>query len=298
MRGMKNFYPGTGTTLCPHCGTRFKITRAQLEAHHGMVRCGHCLQTFDTRPYFAPEETDPQLKLPILDEIEAPAEDLMVGQPAEQPPVEEVVAAATDSDYADVLQTLTSADLAVSMPEVDQAMSMPEEDDVVFLSKRHSRLWTILTIPLLLLLFGQATYLFRIELAAYLPSLKPALLLYCQLLECSVPLPQRISLMSIESSELQEDPTQRNQIILIALLRNRAPYTQAFPNLELTLNDSHDKALARRILRPEDYLPASTAISAGLPANQELSIKLRLDTVDIKPMGYRLALYYLKDQAR
>ena len=315
MNGMKNFYPGTGTTLCPHCGTRFRIARTQLEAHHGMVRCGHCLQTFDTRRNFAPEEADPQLELPILDESEAQAEEpfdeaqdrLLTGHPAEQPPAEEPGAAApAGSAKASVLQPLAMADQTVLMPEAeepfdeaqDRLLTGHPEDDVVFLSKRRSRLWTVAALPLLLLLLAQAVYLSRVELAARLPGLKPTLVRYCQILKCTVPLPQKASLMSIESSELKDDPAHRNQIILIALLRNRASFAQALPDLELTLTDNHDKALARRSFRPEDYLPKPGNIPAGLPANQELGIKLRLDTADLKPVGYRLVLYYSNSQIR
>ena len=54
-----------GTTLCPHCSTRFNISEAQLTAHQGMVRCGHCMQAFDARPGFIPDVPSPQLALPI-----------------------------------------------------------------------------------------------------------------------------------------------------------------------------------------------------------------------------------------
>jgi predicted Zn finger-like uncharacterized protein len=279
MSGMKNFYPGTGTTLCPHCGTRFKITKAQLEAHQSLVRCGHCLQAFDTRSNFAPEEIDPQLELPILYEDEAPSE---------QSPAERLGTAAPGSLNAPVLLPLTLIDHAAFMPDVDR----------VSLSKRRSWLWMVAALPLLLLLLAQATYLFRVELAARLPGLKPTLVRYCQILKCSVPLPQHASLMSIESSELKDVPAHRNQIILIALLRNRATYAQALPNLELTLTDSQDKALARRIFHPEDYLLTPKNLTVGLSANQELGIKLHLDTADLKPVGYRLVLFYSNGQIR
>lgn len=285
---MSNFYPGTGTTLCPHCGTRFKIAKAQLEAHHGMVRCGHCLQAFDTRPNFAPEEIDPQLELPILDEAETQAEDLFAGHPAEQPPVEDHGPAAADSADA-VLQPLTLADqAALFTPEVDG--SSP--------SKRRSGLWTMATLLSLLLLLAQTTYLFRVELAARLPSLKPSMVRFCQLLKCTVPLPKKASLMSIESSELKDDPAHRNRIMLIALLRNRAAYAQAFPDLELTLTDGQDNALARRVFSPQDYLSKPEYLDAGLPSNQELNIQLHLDTSDLKPVGYRLLLYYANGPIR
>jgi len=274
MSGMENLYPGTGTTLCPHCGTRFKIAREQLEAHHGMVRCGNCHQAFDTRPNFAPEEIDPQLELPILDEADTQSEPF---------PLEITSAALTSTASATVQQSVSPASLADSMTE---------SYEVNFLSKPRSRLWAVTAFLLLLLLLAQAIFLFRIELAARIPTLKPAMVRYCQIMKCSVPLPQKAGMMSIESSELKDDPAHRNQIILIALLRNRAVYAQAFPNLELTLTDLQDNALARRIFKPADYLPATQNIHAGFPANQELGIKLRLDTTDLKPVGYRLVLYY------
>ena len=264
----------SGTTLCPHCGTRFKIAREQLEAHHGMVRCGNCHQAFDTRPNFAPEEIDPQLELPILDETEIQPEPF---------PLEITASDAPDSASGPDRLPASSA---------GQDAFVPETYEADFLSKPRSRLWTVAAFLLLLLLLAQAVFLFRVELAARIPTLKPALMRYCQMLKCSVPLPQNAGMLSIESSELKDDPSHRSQIVLIALLRNRAVYTQAFPDLELTLTDLQDNALARRIFKPADYLPAQQNIPAGFPANQELGIKLRLDTTDLKPVGYRLVLYY------
>ena len=34
-------------TQCPACGTSFRVTPPQLQAQHGMVRCGRCAQVFD-----------------------------------------------------------------------------------------------------------------------------------------------------------------------------------------------------------------------------------------------------------
>jgi len=107
-----------------------------------------------------------------------------------------------------------------------------------------------------------------------------------------VPLPQHADLMGIESSDLEADPARENRITLNALLRNRAPYAQAFPNLELTLNDLNDKPLARRVFRPADYLHPPENEQTGLLPNHELAIKLRLDVTELRPTGYRLALLY------
>ncbi len=77
-----------------------------------------------------------------------------------------------------------------------------------------------------------------------------------------------------------------------ALIHNRAPYAQAYPSLELTLTDLQDQAVARRVFRPADYLKKGEDEKLGLPANRDLDIKLRLDTTDLKPSGYRLFLFY------
>lgn len=36
----------THITACPHCGTRFRVTQAQLSQARGRVRCGNCLEAF------------------------------------------------------------------------------------------------------------------------------------------------------------------------------------------------------------------------------------------------------------
>jgi predicted Zn finger-like uncharacterized protein len=265
-----------GTTACPHCDTRFKITQAQVEAHHGMVRCGHCLQAFDTHTNFAPDQLDLQLEMPILDKFVA-SPDSQEDFPEN---LQDAVFKDPDSKVA-VLQPMTLA---------EQVVILPDDDGSEFQAKRRSWPWAIAAFLLILILVAQATYWFRVELAARLPVLKPALLSYCKILKCGVPLPQHTDLIDIESSELQADPANENHITLNTLLRNRAAYAQAFPNLELTLNDSQDQPVARHIFTPADYLPPSESPALGLLSNHELGLKLQLEAENLKPSGYRLVL--------
>ena len=286
-----------GTTACPHCDTRFKITRAQLEAHHGMVRCGHCLQAFDTHTNFAPDQLDLQLEMPILDKFVAPS-DFQEDSPSDFPNTvfKDTVFKVTDLKVPDSKapypQDRGDSKVAVLQPMTlaEQVAILPDDDGSEFQPKRRSWPWAIAAFLLLLILLAQAAYWFRVDLAARLPVLKPVLLGYCGILKCSVPLPQHTDLIDIESSELQADPANESQITLNALLRNRASYAQAFPNLELTLNDPQDQPLARRLFTPADYLPPSESPVLGLLPNHELGLKLHLDTADLKPSGYRLVL--------
>ena len=249
-----------GTTVCPHCNTRFKITKAQVEAHHGMVRCGNCLLAFDTSPNFTPDQLDLQLDLPVLDKPVTPRESKVA-----------------------TLQPMT---LAEQVPFV-------KGDGDKYQHKGRAWPWVIASLMLLLALIAQSAYFFRVDLAARLPRLKPVLVDYCRILKCTVPLPHHTDLISIELSDLEADPAHASQIVLNALLRNHAPYAQVFPDLELTLNDIQDKPLARRTFTPANYLPHTEIESTGILPNHEINIKLRLDTGDLKPAGYRLVLLYL-----
>jgi predicted Zn finger-like uncharacterized protein len=152
-------------------------------------------------------------------------------------------------------------------------------------------LW-VASILLLFSLIGQGTYLFRNQLAAWLPNAKPFLITACQLLDCQVTLPSQIDAVSIESSELQALAPQKNTFALTILLRNYSSTAQAWPNIELTLSDANEKPLVRRVFTPRDYLPAKQDIAKGFASNSEQPVKIPFELLQLKASGYRVYLYY------
>lgn len=259
----------TEITRCPECGTRFKVTDAQLAAHDGLVRCGHCHEPFDARKHLDKDEPSPQLSLPIENFPQQGGFDLS--------PIPDV------PELEEEPRTLAQ-----------QVQFIEELTDEVTEKAPRKTNWSGMTIALALtaMLLGQSAYHFRVELASRLPGLKPLLEQYCELLSCTVTLPKKIDLMVLESSELESDPAQSNIIILHALVHNRALFAQTYPSLELTLTDMQDQAIARRLFHPAEYLKAGTDEKLGAPANRDLDIRLRMDTTDLKPSGYRLFLFY------
>ena len=278
------------STQCPQCNTRFKVSQEQLDAHRGMVRCGRCQTAFNATEYLQDDQPSPQLNLPIaLEEIrQTTAETVAELAPAtyEESSFNRVVLARAErQDKGEPVEPVTLAQRIAFVNDLD---ATPPEH-----TKKSPRWqWAVGCLLLLIVLLAQAVYFFRVELATNLPGLKPAINAYCGLLQCAIPLPQKADLASIESSDLEADPAQPNVITLNALLHNRAPYAQAYPNLELTLTDAQDKALARRTFRPVEYLKPGEDEKQGMAANRELSVKLNIDTNDLKPSGYRLFLFY------
>ncbi len=158
--------------------------------------------------------------------------------------------------------------------------------------KTASGLFTLAALLLAVVLAGQLVFRFRSEIAVTLPSLRPALELLCRAVDAELPLPRRAELVSIETSDLQADPTRANLLVLNATLRNRANYGQAYPALELTLTDTQDAALARRVFAPNEYLPAKFPVGQPFAANADVAVRLWIEAKEISAAGYRLYVFY------
>jgi len=152
-------------------------------------------------------------------------------------------------------------------------------------------LWLVGALLLLMSLGIQGLYFFRSELAARQPELKPLLLQFCGVLQCNIRLPANPDFLSIETSNLEADPVQANLVTLNAILHNRAKLAQEYPLLELTLTDTQDKMIARRIFQPMEYAK-NADLNRGMLPNEEVTVKLPLDLGDLKASGYRVFLFY------
>lgn len=154
--------------------------------------------------------------------------------------------------------------------------------------------WPAVLFSLLLLLglLGQATYHFRSEIGARVPESRPWLLEACAALGCSVPLPRQTDAISIEGSELQADNARGGLLVLQASLRNRAAFAQAYPALELTLTDTQDRMVSRRVLMPVDYLTAGIDAAGSFAGGSDLAIRLWIDARESGAAGYRLYVFH------
>ena len=152
--------------------------------------------------------------------------------------------------------------------------------------------WLALSAVGALGLAGQATYLFRTEIAAQLPGARAPLELACRSLGCTVPLPKHTELLRTEWSELAVVPEQANLIRVSATVRNLAAYPQAYPNLELSLKDGEDHVLSKKVLLPKDYLNKTDAALGQFNGNSEVKVFMQLDVGMLRPKGYALMWFY------
>ena len=151
----------------------------------------------------------------------------------------------------------------------------------------------ILAAILLILALGcQLAYYYRSELVVMLPALRPLATDISHALGTDLPLPRHIAQISIETSDLQTDAARGNLLLLNATLRNRAAYGQAFPALELSLTDTQDNAIVRKVFLPADYLPGGMPADAQFPATTDIAVRLWLEPSDVEAAGYRLYVFF------
>jgi len=161
-------------------------------------------------------------------------------------------------------------------------------------ASQHRLAWSFAALLALLAFAGQVVLHYRTEMALAWPWARPHLAAACELAGCELRLPQRPELLSIESSDLQSDTAREHVIVLNAVVRNRAPFAQEYPALELTLTDERNYAVLRRVLLPADYLraPAAERSAQHIAGGAEAVLRVHFENRGPRAVGYRLYLFF------
>lgn len=133
----------------------------------------------------------------------------------------------------------------------------------------------------------QATHHFRDLVAARWPSLRPALMAWCDTVGCRIEAPHRIEDISVESTALARVGTS-DAFRLSVTLRNRSTIGLALPSIELSLTDASGLLIARRALAPRDFRVGSSV----LPAAAESPLQLTLSAGSPRVSGYTVEIFY------
>jgi hypothetical protein len=161
--------------------------------------------------------------------------------------------------------------------------------------QRTSRVWTILLIVGIPLLVGALTaqlgYLFRNEIAARSPETARYMRAVCRRIGCTITLPAQIEALSIESRHLQKLQDQDNHFELTVLVRNIGTTSQAWPALDLQLNNVAGQTEIRKVFMPSEFLKASE-IRAGIPAASEREVRLRFELNGNPADGFNIQIFY------
>ncbi len=300
-------------TSCPACETQFLLTTEHLKAHRGKVQCGHCEHIFNAKNRLTEISDDIHSPAEYQASIETHGSD--TSQAIDEKPISEVLnvalGAVPNLDNLDDLEAdeksndpyigntnITSQPDIIEVYDVDQINAPIYIDDLITnpkfdKPKTKVNVWLMLFGLILAILAGiQSVYYLRTSISADYPQFKPYLVQACAALKCEIDLPKNLDFFALDDSDMQEDYAHKNVIKFSSLLINNAPYAQAYPNIELTLTDTADQPVLRRLIKPNEYLASNTNADAGIGLREEMRINLSINVAGMAVAGYRVLLLY------
>jgi predicted Zn finger-like uncharacterized protein len=152
------------------------------------------------------------------------------------------------------------------------------------------------SVLLAIVLAIQLAVIFRTEITTRWPQWRPMLVQLCGVVGCNVAWPMRAELLAVVGTELQAIPG-TDVLELTAIVRNRANFKVALPAIEVTLTDTTNRTLARKVFAPVDYLASagepSSRIDEGLGASSDLTIRVAFEARGINAVGFVVYPFYL-----
>jgi hypothetical protein len=275
----------------------------QLRISEGWVRCGQCQQIFDARPQLLPlDRTTPiPNSTALLDEPGGHAEatdqttptgDLVAAVPDPVPDVElKEEELATADSVVEVVADRESEIEAESGTALSQVSFLRDASSGVFWRKPIVRVsFYVLGLTLTLALLVQIIFHERHRIVAMEPALKPWLQAFCAPLKCTVSALQRIDSIVIDSASFTK--IRAHTYRLNFTVKNAALIALAAPAIELTLTDSLDQALVRRVFQPAEFGVKTDTLAASSEWPASVAISVIAAGLDDRVLGYRLLAFY------
>ena len=283
------------SVTCPHCQTSFRITKAQLNAADGSVRCGSCLQVFNAvdqleqaPPASTPDDDKATPDTTITDE--QPNQNPLIQQ---QTPATETIAQPDQDSGHEIKAEIASAPVAFNghqQQTIDRLIEEldEQESESTVNTHQHRRVrWIIAALILSLLLLGQFAW-FNLPVLSLNPALRGAYASVCQLLDCT--LPPQVNIQAIRSLELvvRSHPNHQDVLQVDTVIINEADHTQPFPDLQLTFTDINGRVVANRTFTPTEYLAGELAGSRVMPKAQPVRLGLEIIDPGEEAVNYQL----------
>ncbi len=140
------------------------------------------------------------------------------------------------------------------------------------------------------LLAAQIAWRHRDALVARHPALQVVLAPACERMGCRLAAPREPDAIVIDSSSFLRARSDAARHELRFALKNTATHAVAMPLVELTLTDSQDEPLVRRVLRPHEELGAPAQLAPG--ATWGTSAATQVLDLPTPVAGYRLLAFY------
>ncbi|WP_165856181.1 DUF3426 domain-containing protein [Marinobacter sp. JSM 1782161] len=154
-------------------------------------------------------------------------------------------------------------------------------------SWKRKTVWTLVVLLLVGGLVSQITY-FQLDRLSSIPELRPYYETGCELLGCE--LPPLVAIDRIQSQKLvvRTDPSQRDTLVVDAVLVNQAGFEQPFPNIGLTFSNLNGDVVAQSLFEPDEYLSGEAEQMNMMPSRTPIRISIQIRDPGRDAVNYNL----------
>lgn len=311
-------------TRCPACATMFKVVADQLKVAQGWVRCGQCGEVFDASLQLAPGEVagapdsalTPEAGVEISDADplqQTPLQSVVIDTPAPGELPDPVFASDAygfkppDRAEAEALDSPAPEPEIPAVPVSAQEASEAIAEVSFVRDARSKAFWTsplvrallaLICLVLLAALALQWVVRQKDVLSAQEPRLAPWLQTMCRPLDCAIRPLRRIESLVIDSASFSK--TGADAYRLTFVLKNTGAAALEIPALEVTLTDSQEQALVRRVVMPAQFGATAITLDAYSELAGALFLKVARESgtssstqAGLLPVsGYRILAFY------
>ncbi len=154
-------------------------------------------------------------------------------------------------------------------------------------SKWRTLTWTLVVLALLGVLVAQVTW-FQFDRLSAIPELRPFYEQGCKLAGCE--LKPLINVDAIQSRKLvvRTDPENRSQLVVNAVIINRADFEQPFPAIALTFSNLNGDVVAQSIFTPDEFLAGDAKELSAMPKDTPVRIAINIRDPGKDAVNYNL----------
>lgn len=297
----------------------FKVVPDQLRISQGWVRCGQCEEVFDASTHLVDVLTDGAA--PTQEATQAGATE--VNDEAARPPsagddhsahpltesdvepvaIEPVLEEFRVLDDADALSQSFSGDasdvdiliasdtvgLQAGAPDVSFVRGGATSDAFWQRPRVRATLW-LTSFVLCVGLLMQVIVHERDRIAALEPGLKPLAEAVCVLAQCTISPLRQIDSVVIESSSFNK--IRADAYRLNFTLKNTAPIHLALPAIELSVTDSQEQAIMRRVFMPGEFGIRTAVLPGGTESSGSIALSIKTNGNADRVAGYLIRTFY------
>jgi len=147
--------------------------------------------------------------------------------------------------------------------------------------------WSLIGLAILGVIVSQLVWV-QFDKFSKIPQLRPFYEKGCELAGCT--LPPLIDMSAIDSRKLvvKTNPANRSELVVDAVIINRAAFAQPFPAIVLTFADLNGQEVTQRVFSPADYLADQGAQLREMPPQTPIRIAIAIQDPGQTAVSYNI----------